>query len=87
MTKISKDELITKVNEKISDVDLAIELIEDITDSMDIPDTTELDNVKAELETLKQKYKDRFMSSNEASEEKEENPEMEEKEVIDIKEI
>lgn len=93
--KLSKEELIAKVNEKIENVDLAIELIEDITDSFELADTSELDNkiseLTEELSNLKEKYKNRFLGIPEAPETEEtyenEVPELETKEVVDIKEI
>lgn len=97
MAKLSKEELIAKVNEKIENVDLAIELIEDITDSFELADTSELDNkiseLTDELSNLKEKYKNRFLGIPENPEETsgagepENVPELETKDVIDIKEI
>lgn len=92
--KLSKEELIAKVNEKVENVDLAIELIEDITDSFELADTSELDNkiseLTEELSNLKEKYKNRFLGIPEEPGEPEEDenvPELETKEVVDIKEI
>ena len=85
--KLSKDELIAKINGYEIDDNVKIELMEDVTDSFEnTVDTSETDELKAKYEELKQKYKDRFLKGNE-SENTEDNPEMEEKEVIDIKEI
>ena len=100
MAKLSKEELKAKINEfDISD-DLKISLFEDIEDSMVDPDTTELDNAKAELEKvmsdledMKTKYKERFLSKEEVEEiakdeEVSDSVEEEEKEeVIDVKDI
>ena len=92
--KLSKEELIAKVNEKVENVDLAIELIEDITDSFELADTSELDTkiteLTEELSNLKEKYKNRFLGIPEEPgepEEPENVPELETKEVVDIKEI
>lgn len=95
--KLSKEELMAKVNEKVENVDLAIELIEDITDSFELADTSELDNkiseLTDELSNLKEKYKNRFLGIPENPEElngageAEDVPELETKEVVDIKEI
>lgn len=95
--KLSKEELIAKVNEKVENVDLAIELIEDITDSFELADTSELDNkiseLTDELSNLKEKYKNRFLGIPEnpgelnGAGEAEDVPELETKEVVDIKEI
>lgn len=100
MAKLSKEELKAKINEfDISD-DLKISLFEDIEDSMVDPDTTELDNAKAELEKamsdledMKTKYKERFLSKEEVEEiaKDEDTSEVEEtkedEEVIDVKDI
>ena len=90
MAKLSKEDLLTRVNESGMTDDEKISFMEDITDSFIEPDTTELDKVKADYEDLKEKYKARFLSSEEVKEikeEKEEPKEMEEKEVIDVKDI
>lgn len=89
--KLSKDELIAKINGYEIDDNVKIELMEDVTDSFENNvDTSETDELKAKYEELKQKYKDRFLKGEETEKETKEetdNPEMEEKEVIDIKEI
>lgn len=101
MAKLTKQEFIEKYKDKIEDQELSIELIEDISDSMpeDTVDTesikTELEEVRASAEAYKakyddlaEKYKARFLSSEEVVEEKEEEiEEPEEEKVIDIKEI
>ena len=99
MAKLSKEELIKKVSEKVMDEDVQIELMEDITDSFEteISDTSSEDKTRIEeLETkvkeLTQKYKDRFLKGSEEKEDKDEknedeDVELKEKEVIDIKEI
>lgn len=93
--KLSKEELKKKIDEKISDEDVKIELLEDIEDSMDVEDTSEkvektaYDEVVAERDEIKRKYKERFLNgSEEDSEEKEDDTEeLKEEEVIDVKEI
>lgn len=92
--KLSKEELKKKIDEKIGDEDLKIELLEDIEDSVEIKDETEetyskedYESLKAEVEELKKKYKERFLSSEEKEEEKEPEEGLENKEVIDVKEI
>ena len=69
MSKISKKDLLKKINEKVTDVDLATELMEDVEDSFEGEDTTELEQQIEDLQTqnadLKQKYKDRFLKGNE----------------------
>lgn len=92
--KLSKDDLIKKINDKVMDEDVKIELMEDITDSFEEGTTSEEDTQRiAELEekykTLQEKYKQRFLQGEEKKEEEKEDDdeELEEKEVVDIKEI
>lgn len=97
MAKLTKEELIAKIEATGMTDDEKISFMEDISDSLEPADTTELDNLKAEfdskvaeLEALKEKYKARFLSSDtEVVDEKEEvvEPEMEEKEYVDVKDI
>ncbi len=100
MAKLTKDELIKKVSEKIEDTDLQLELMEDISDSFmdgDVVDRAELDKVSQELADLKEKYRSRFLEVKEvldvveeakAEESTEESTEeLKEEEVIDIQEI
>lgn len=83
--------------ENVTD-DTKIELMENVTDLKDVekvPDKEydsmkkELESAKNELSTLKEKYKERFLSGENVSEPNFENDieEVEEKNVIDIKEI
>ena len=97
--KLSKEELIAKVNAMVEDVDKSIELIEDISDSMDekTVDQAEVEALKEkneelnyQLTDLKERYKNRFLGIPEEPgepEEPENVPELETKDVIDIKEI
>ena len=90
--KLSKEELIEKVNGLSIDDEVKISLLEDISDSFEVvePDNSELEEVKSKYEELKTKYKERFLKGseeNEDSEEKEESEELKEEEVIDVKEI
>lgn len=96
--KLSKEELKKKIDEKIEDEDLKIELLEDIEDSVDISEDetekvekTAYDEVVAERDEIKRKYKERFLSGEEVKENTEESEESEEseetEEVIDVKEI
>ena len=90
--KLSKEELKNKVNELVQDNDIAIQLLEDIEDSMEIGeiDKTELESLQAKFDELQTKYRERFIKGEEVKEELEEKPTddgMEEKEVIDVKEI
>lgn len=92
--KLSKDELISKINGLEIDDNVKIELMEDVTDSMEVApevDNTELEEIKTKYEELKTKYKERFLKGDETKEEekeeKKDDEELEEKEIIDIKEI
>lgn len=85
--KLSKEELKNKVNELVQDNDIAIQLLEDIEDSMETGeiDNSELESLQAKFDELQTKYRERFLKGEEVKEESEEG--MEEKEVIDVKEI
>lgn len=94
--KLSKEELKKKIDEKIEDNDTKIELLEDIEDSFEIEadkgetvSKEDYETLKAEHESLKEKYKNRFLSKDEEKEEKtdDDGEELEEEKVIDIKEI
>lgn len=90
--KLSKEELKQKVNELVTDNEIAIQLLEDIEDSMEVGevDTTKIDELQAKLDDLQEKYKQRFLKGDDkkdAEDKKEVDEELEEKEVIDIKEI
>ena len=92
--KLSKEDLKKKIDEKISDDDLKIELLEDIEDSFESDDSEkiskeEYEKVISERDEIKQKYKDRFLNNEESKEDDEEPEEkgLEEKDVIDVKEI
>ena len=92
--KLSKEELLQKINEKVMDEDVKIELMEDITDSFEVSEgePKEDERVK-ELEEkyslLQEKYKERFLKGEEKEddEEKEDEEEVKEEEVIDVQEI
>lgn len=89
MAKLTKEELIAKVNEKLADnSELAIELMEDITDSFEEVDLSGYVE-KVIYEELLQKYKDRFLNPEEVKEEIKEEEVIDEPEekVIDIQEI
>lgn len=95
MAKYSAEELSNRVNELELDDDVKISLMEDITDSVTPDESEELASLKAEVEKtkadyeeLKEKYKARFLKAVE-TEEKEEvkDDDLEEKEVIDVKEL
>ena len=61
--KLSKEELKSKVNELVTDNEVAIQLLEDIEDSMEVGevDTAKIDELQAKLDDLKEKYKQRFL--------------------------
>ena len=90
--KLSKEELKQKVTELVTDNEIAIQLLEDIEDSMEVGevDTTKIDELQAKFDDLQEKYKQRFLKGDDkkdAEDKKEDDEELEEKEVIDIKEI
>ena len=90
--KLSKEELKAKVNELVTDNDIAIQLLEYIEDSMEVGevDTAKIDELQAKLDDLQEKYKQRFLKGDDkkdAEEKKDVDEELEEKDVIDIKEI
>lgn len=93
--KLSKEDLKKKVNEIVTDNDVAIQLLEDIEDSFDAEvDNTKIDELQAKIDEqqskideLQEKYKERFLNGSEESEEKEDDEELKEEEVIDVKEI
>lgn len=92
MAKISKDELISKINEKVTDEDVKIELMEDVTDSFDGEDNSlqeEVDRLNEEVASLKEKYKERFLKSDDVEKKEDEIKEDDddEEKVIDVKEI
>ena len=93
MAKLSKDELVQKINEIVMDEDVKIELMEDVTDSIDVNETNEEDTQRIEeletkLKDLQTKYKERFLKGDDKEDKKEEkSEELEEKEIVDIKEI
>ena len=72
--KLSKDELISKINGLEIDDNIKIELMEDVTDSMEVApevDNSELEEIKAKYEELKTKYKERFLKGDEVATETE----------------
>ena len=94
--KLSKQELKQRISDSITDnEELVISLLEDIEDSMvetnenviDETKTKELEDLKWKYEDLRAKYKERFLKGEETEKEETDNPEMEEKEVINVKEI
>lgn len=54
--RLSKDELLAKINERVTDSDIAIELMEDISDSFsdaEVVDDSEKATMLAEIDELK----------------------------------
>lgn len=96
MAKLSKEELIAKVDASGLTEEEKISFMEDISDSFEPSDNSELEGVKAELEKkiaeyddLLAKYKARFLSNEEVTEvnEDEKVEEMKEEEYVDVKDI
>lgn len=99
--KLSKEDLIKKISEKITDNDLSIELLEDIEDSFTSDNSKELEDYKTKYEALEnqhldlqKRYKERFtmpINTNDKSDVNQvdtlDSDELQEKEIIDIKEI
>ena len=89
--KLSKEELIAKINESEISDEIKISLMEDVTDSFEAApeqDNSEYEELKAKYDELVEKYKARFLEGEEVKEEvKEDEEEPKEEEVIDIKEI
>lgn len=78
---MSKQDLLKKIGEKITDNDLATEILEDIDDSFDTTDTSKYETRITELETqlqdAKTKYKERFMQgTNEGETKKDPEPDV-----------
>ena len=95
--KLSKEDLKKKITEVVGDEDTQISLLEDIEDSFVEPDEvdtvekTTYDELETKYKDLQEKYKQRFLKGDDkkdAEEKKDEvDEELEEKEVIDVKEI
>ena len=95
--KLSKEDLKKKITEVVGDEEAQISLLEDIEDSFVEPDEvdtvekTTYDELETKYKDLQEKYKQRFLKGDDkkdAEEKKDEvDEELEEKEVIDIKEI
>ena len=88
MAKLTKEEFIKKYNEKLADnSELAVELMEDITDSID-SDISELEDMKKKYDDLLNRYKERFMNPEEVKEEMKEEVIDEPKDnVVDVEDI
>ena len=94
MPKYTREELSKRVDDLEIDDAVKLSLIEDIHDSMDYSESEELaslkeelENKKAEYDELLSKYKERFFASDDKEVDEEEKIEVEDEEVIDVKEI
>lgn len=94
MAKLSKDELKQKISDSLPEnQELAVELLEDIEDSMleDTQDNSEeIKALQTKYDELLSKYKERFLSndSQDDDDKSDDNDEgLKEEEVIDVKEI
>ena len=87
--KMSKDDLLKKIDTLEIPDDTKVVLMEDVTDSFE--EVKQEDEYKAKYEDILTKYKSRFLDSGTAEQKPAEaegkTDEMEEKEVIDVKEI
>lgn len=94
MAKLSKDELKQKISDSLPDnQELAVELLEDIEDSMveaTEDNSEEMQALQTKYDELLSKYKERFLSndSQDDDDKSDDNDEgLKEEEVIDVKEI
>lgn len=94
MAKKSASELSEYINGLDLDDEVKIALMEDVTDSISPEENEELNQLKDEVneykekyEEVKAKYKERFYTAVESDKKEDIQEELEEKEVIDIKEI
>lgn len=101
MAKLSKEELLKKIDESSMTDDEKISFMEDISDSIEVDNSelasakADLESARTELELLKSKYKERFLSNEEIAKVDDKiedaideiDPEMKEEEVIDVKDI
>lgn len=94
MAKFSAEELSSRINGLEIDDEVKMSLMEDITDSVRPDESEELASLKAEVEDLKgkyedvkTKYKERFYTATTDDKKEEKMEELDEKEVIDVKDI
>lgn len=93
--KLSKKELMQKISDLIEDDEVKITVLEDMEDSIADESTAEavlgeeskreFEELKIKYEDLKNRYKERFLKGSVESEKKDED--IEDKEIVDIKEI
>lgn len=68
MAKLTREELLAKINERLADnSELAVELMEDVSDSMEEAPVT--NEYEAKYNELLERYKQRFISPEKAEEE------------------
>lgn len=88
--KLSKEEMKNKIDTLDVSDEIKIELLEDIEDSFDIVEdgsSEELEEIKTKYEELKTKYKERFLTSDKKDDKEDDTEELEEEEIVDVKEI
>lgn len=89
--KRSKEELLAKIDEYDISDEVKLELMEDISDSIEVETedrSGELEEIKKKYEDLKIKYKERFLAPVDKKDKEEIVEEgLEEKKEIDVKEI
>lgn len=96
--KLSKKELMQRISDLIEDDEIKISVLEDLEDSiadegtieniMDEESKREFEELKWKYDDLKRRYKERFLKGSDESVKKEDvDEEIEDKEVVDIKEI
>ena len=89
MAKLTKEELLAKINERLADnSELAVELMEDVSDSMEEAPVT--NEYEAKYNELLERYKQRFISPEKAEEElkgEDVDAPAEEEKVIDVEDI
>ena len=82
--KLSKEDLLKKVNEMEIEEEKKVELIEDISDSMEVEEKVD-DGYKEKYDELLIKYKERFFEPK--ADEKDEEVEEKKEKVIDVTNI
>lgn len=81
--RLSKEELITKIKAYIGEdtSDAAISILEDVADSVDVPDGISEEEMNAKIEEVEKKWREKYISRFTDGEESEE-VEKEEEEII-----
>ena len=98
MANLEKKEILDKVSEKVSDKDLQMELLEDISDSFEKTDETvskkDFDSVKVELDLMTKKYNDlqdkyisRFSDVRNTKQNEPVKEDLEENKIVDVRSI